>query len=148
MSAPPIDSASEHAEFSAQLAKLPTAATFTHEFCDRHGIAHQDALRLTLFVEELFSNTVRHGHGEDSEAPIRITLTVDERHVLLLYEDTAPPFNPLEQSATPPASLDQTLNTRAVGGLGVHLLFQLAANVRYAYEQGTNRLWLTMSRGG
>ena len=146
MSTSQIDGAGERSQFPAQLAMLPATAAFTREFCDRHGIGHDDALRLTLLVEELFSNTMRHGHGGDSDAPIHITLSADERQVTLLYEDTAPPFNPLEQSATPPASLDATINSRGVGGLGVHLLFQLASNARYAYEQGTNRLWLTMER--
>ncbi len=146
MTLPPSNPFGDHAEFPARLAEVPAAAAFVQDFCDRNGVGPDDALRVTLVVEELFSNTVRHGHGDDTDQPIRIALALRDGRVALLYEDTAPRFDPLTRMSTPPASLADPLETRPVGGLGVHLIGQLVAEARYAYEEGSNRIWLTMAR--
>jgi serine/threonine-protein kinase RsbW len=148
MTLAPSDPWGDRAEFPARLAMLPATAAFAHDFCVRHGIGRDDALKLTLVIEELFSNTVRHGYGDDSDEPIRIELAAAQGEVSVLYQDRAPPFDPLPQWAAPPAGLDESVETRPVGGLGVHLLGQLVADARYAYEEGSNRLWLTLARGG
>ena len=135
------------AEFPARLAKLPDTASFAEDFCDRQGVDRGDALRLTLVIEELFSNTVRHGYGDDSDAPIRIALSIEDGRVAMLYEDRAPPFDPRALWSEPPAHIDAPLELRPVGGLGVHLLGELVVEARYAYEDGSNRLWLTLAQG-
>jgi len=129
------------------MAALSAAAAFTRDFCERHDVGRDDALRLTLIVEELFSNTVRHGYGRDSDESVRIALAVRDRRVAMLYEDRAPPFDPLARMSAPPESLADPVETRAVGGLGVHLLGQLVDDAHYAYEHGSNRLWLTLACG-
>jgi serine/threonine-protein kinase RsbW len=137
----------DRAEFPARLASLPATAAFVGAFCDRHRIHRGDAQRLTLVIEELFSNTVRHGYGGDSDAPIGITLAMRDGRVALLYEDRAPHFDVAAAMAAPPASLTEPPETRPVGGLGVHLVGRLVAHARYAYEGGCNRLWLTLAPG-
>ena len=138
---------SDQAVFPARLAALPDTAAFAQAFCDRHGIARDDALRLTLVIEELFTNTIEHGHRGESDAPIRLALSLDDGVVALLYEDSAPRYDPLAQ-APAAASLAEPLGERPIGGLGVHLVRELVASARYAYEEGRNRLWLTLKRGG
>jgi serine/threonine-protein kinase RsbW len=135
-------SAAEHRIFEARLAMLAETAAFVESFCRRHGLAHADALRLTLIVEELFTNTVMHGHGADCEAPIRISLSADAGQVWLIYEDTAPRYDPLAGFSAPPSALDADVEARPIGGLGVFLVGQLVHDARYAYEEGRNRLWL------
>ncbi len=147
MTTPPSNAYGDCAEFAARLAVLPDTAAFAEGFCDRHGVDRHDALRLTLVIEELFSNTVRHGYGDDSDAPIRIALSVEGGRVALRYEDRAPPFDPRTQWSAPPTHIDDTVESRPVGGLGVHLLGELVADAHYVYEDGSNRLWLTIAQG-
>lgn len=45
--------------------------------CPPVGRFDEDSRRLQLIAEELFTNTVAHGFGHDSEAPVRLEL---ERH--------------------------------------------------------------------
>ena len=132
----------EHAQFPARLGALPDTAAFAQGFCDRNGISHDNALRLTLVIEELFTNTVRHGYRGESDAPIRISLSLAEGRVTLLYEDSAPRYDPLIRLSDTPEGLSSPVEARPVGGLGVYLLGQLVAGARYAYENGSNRLWL------
>jgi serine/threonine-protein kinase RsbW len=143
----------EQCTLQARMADLSPAVAFVEGFCAAHGIDPGDTLRLTLMVEELFTNTVEHGHGGDSEAPVRLTLRDDTHQLELFYEDRAPAFNPLDRVAEVapqgPDQPDEPADFEALrpGGLGVVLVLRMAANARYAYEDGCNRLWLGLRRG-
>ena len=137
---------SDQREFPARLAMLAETAAFVEAFCARHGVGHDDVLRITLVVEELFTNTVAHGFRGESDAPIGIHLTLRETHVELRYEDRAPPHDLTERLRAPPPALDAPLEMRPVGGFGLQLVGQFSASVRYAHEEGVNRLWLLLVR--
>jgi serine/threonine-protein kinase RsbW len=136
----------EQRTFRARMECLPLAAAFVEAFCEHHGIARHDALRLTLIVEELFTNTVTHGHGGDSDAPVQLELGFTVAHLTLRYEDNAPPFDPLQRLDAAPPDLDAQIDDRAVGGLGVHLITHMAHSVDYAHIEGFNRLQLVLRR--
>ena len=137
---------SEQRTFPARMAMLAETATFVETFCARAGVSRDDALRLTLIVEELFTNTVAHGHGGDCDAPVAVALAAREDALLLYFEDCAPAFDPGPRMAAGPAALEAPLEARPVGGLGMHLVARLAHHVRYAYEDGRNRLWIELRR--
>lgn len=132
-------------DFPARMAMLAETAAFVQGFCERSGIRREDALRLVLIVEELFINTVTHGFNGGSDALIGISLSRDDEHVELRYEDRAPPHDPTARFTKSPESLNAPLETRPIGGLGVYLVGQLSASARYVYEEGMNRLWLTVA---
>jgi anti-sigma regulatory factor (Ser/Thr protein kinase) len=134
----------ERRVFTARLAALPATATFIDAFCARCGFGSADALRLTLIVEELFSYSVVHGYGGDCDAPIEVALAGDGGEITLLYEDAAPPYDPLSAFAQAPDHLHGSVESRPTGGLGIHLVRELAESARYAREAGRNRLWLRM----
>jgi len=136
--------AGEERIFRAQLHVLPETAAFIEAFCNRCGIGTPDALRLTLVVEELFTNTVVHGYRGDSDAQIRIALSVSVDAVTLFYEDRAPAHDPLCRLPASATDADATLGSRPIGGLGVLLVTRFAEAARYAREVGCNRLWLTL----
>ncbi len=131
--------------FAARLGALPATAAFIDAFCARNGLGSADALRLTLVVEELFTNSVLHGYGGECDAPIEVALaTAAGGEIALVYEDAAHPYDPLSQFAAAPEHLIGTVESRPTGGLGIHLVRELAASVCYAREAGRNRLTLRM----
>jgi len=132
--------------FKARLDALPETAAFVETFCSDHNVAHADALRLTLIVEELFTNTVVHGHGGDSEAEIHVSLTVEPDAVMLTYQDEAPAHDTLSRVRALQGDADDTLRSRRVGGLGLLLVTQIGEGARYAYENGRNCLWLRLPK--
>jgi anti-sigma regulatory factor (Ser/Thr protein kinase) len=138
----------EQRTFHARMAMLAETAAFVEDFCARGAVGRDDALRLTLIVEELFTNTVTHGHGGDCDALVVVALTRSGGHVELRYEDAAPAYDPLTRLVTAPPSLTAPVEARPVGGLGMHLVGQLASGARYAYESGRNRLWLVVALDG
>jgi anti-sigma regulatory factor (Ser/Thr protein kinase) len=101
---------------------------------------------MSLVVEELFTNTVVHGHGGDSDAPVRIGLGVDPLHLELIYEDTAPPFDPLRDVTRSESELERGVAERQVGQLGIALVVGMAVRASYLREDGWNRLRVTLQR--
>ena len=129
------------ATFAARASELRRISTFLNDSCTRLDIGREHCLRLNLVVEELFTNTVRHGHRGDSDAPVWVSLDNGPAGVHVTYEDTAPPFNPYALFASAP---DTTLSLRRIGGLGVLLTRELASSRDYAYLFGRNRIRLTL----
>jgi anti-sigma regulatory factor (Ser/Thr protein kinase) len=93
-------------------------------------------MRLRLAVEELFVNTVTHGYGGDTDAPVEVTVRVDGDRIVLVYEDAAPPFDPFAKVEAPDPTA--TLEARTVGRLGVFLITQLAERCDYARTGNRN----------
>ena len=129
--------------FPARGSELRRIGTFLNDFCTRQGVGREHCLRINLVVEELFTNTVRHGHRGDSDAPVWLSVDAESNEVHIVYEDTAPPFNPYALFASAP---DTTLSLRRIGGLGVLLTRELASTRDYAYLFGRNRIRLTLKR--
>src|SRR6266404_4460937 len=110
--------------FPARRDALPQVDAFLGKVCSAAGLGRDTCLRLTLLVEELFTNTVVHGHGADSEAPVRIECEVSPGRIALIYEDTGPAHDPFARVVAPDADAD--VENRPVGGLGVHLIREMA----------------------
>ena len=135
---------SRTAMFAARMDRLSGLRRFLESFCGEAGVTQDHCLRLNLVLEELFTNTVRHGHRGDTDAPIWVSISLADAATLnVTYEDAAPPFNPY--GAPPGAPPDTTVKMRKIGGLGVILTRKLAASREYAYLYGRNRIRLAMS---
>jgi anti-sigma regulatory factor (Ser/Thr protein kinase) len=131
--------------FAARLGRLRALRAFLEGFCAAAGVGRDSCLRLNLVLEELFTNTVRHGHGAECDAPIWVTLARDGALVRVVYEDTAPPFNPYAR--LPAQQPESTLEMRKLGGLGVLLTKEMAASRDYAYVFGRNCIRLALTAG-
>jgi serine/threonine-protein kinase RsbW len=119
------------------------ARAFVERFAAEARLEREKGLRTNLVVEELFMNTVRHGHRGGSDAPVWITLEGRDGRVRLVYEDNAPPFNPFGR---PTRELVKALTEEGrEGGLGVILAHALSASADYAYLFGRNRISLEVS---
>ena len=129
--------------FPARMDSLRALQAFLEGFCAENHVARDTSLRLNLVLEELFTNTVRHGHGGETDSPVWVTLGRDGQRLTLTYEDTAPPFNPYAR--LPEAPPDTTLEMRKLGGLGVLLTRGFAASRDYAYVFGRNSIRLALN---
>ena len=120
--------------------------TFVEDACGRARVGRDDCLRLTLLIEELFTNTVTHGYGRDTDEPVRIGIDVSHRTASVSYEDTAPPHDPFRSASNP--SDDTSVEGRPVGGLGVLLLTRMARKFGYSYSGGRNRITFELAVSG
>ena len=131
--------------FAARMAELRSLRGFLERYFTVAGLAHDDCLRVNLVLEELFTNTVRHGYLGECDAPIWVTLRRAPGGLEVTYEDSAPPFNPYV--GLPEFAPEATLRTRRIGGLGVLLTRKLASSRDYAYLYGRNRIRLEFLPG-
>lgn len=128
--------------FPAVLGGLRAIRAFAERFCAQAGVGRDACLRLNLVLEELFTNTIRHGYRHASEAPVWISLSRADGGLRIVYEDSAPPFNPYAWLAAAASEGPQPL--RRPGGLGILLTRELAASREYAYIFGRNSIRLGM----
>ena len=128
--------------FPSRLQAWRKARAFVEDFCNGAGVPRDTLLKANLVIEELFLNTVKHGHRGGADAPIWITLESDEGRISLAYEDCAPPFNPFSSATR--EMLEALAESRREGGLGVLLANALIASVDYSYVFGRNRIRLVL----
>jgi serine/threonine-protein kinase RsbW len=119
------------------------ARAFIEQFCAQAGVERDMRLKTNLVVEELFLNTVKHGHRGGSDAPVWITLSARDGRVRVVYEDHAAPFNPFGRPRDELASAIP--REEREGGLGVILAHALSASADYAYLFGRNRISLEVA---
>jgi anti-sigma regulatory factor (Ser/Thr protein kinase) len=128
--------------FPAQLRAFEQVKALIDEFGEATGLGREDRHKLTLIVEELFTNTVTHGHRGDSNAPVQISLEDTAAGVQLTYEDSAPQYDPLAASRR--TDIESTINERRIGGLGVLLTIGLTNGADYRFVEGHNRISFTL----
>ncbi|MEO8386558.1 MAG: ATP-binding protein, partial [Betaproteobacteria bacterium] len=99
------------AMFPARLGAWSSARAFMERFCANASINRVPSLRLNLILEELFTNTINHGHRGDCDSHIWIGLASGPSETFVVYTDEAPPFNPLAMAK---AQLDVPLDEREI----------------------------------
>jgi sigma-B regulation protein RsbU (phosphoserine phosphatase) len=105
-----------------------------------------DAARIgevELIAEELLTNTARAAAGRRVRASVQCALT--NHQVTLIFRDDGAPFDPLARAA-PELGDDPAL--RSVGGLGIHLVRELADDIRYTRVDDENVLEIHLARHG
>ena len=130
-----------HIQILSDLAQLSRVASFAAEFSREESLGPAVSYRLDLILEELVTNTIEHGYDGD-EGRIDIELNSDGETVCLEIRDRAPGYDPLQASAPDP---DTPLDERRPGGLGIHLVRELAQDFAYERRDGENRLTLRLS---
>ncbi len=94
---------------------------------------------VNLAIEEVVTNCIQYGYGDNLEHTIEIQLTLAEETLTIQIVDDGLPFDPL---AAPAPDFSIAVHNRIEGGLGIHLLRNLADRVAYNRIDGTNTLTL------
>lgn len=120
---------------SARFAALPQLLGCLNRQVESAGIGSACQLRMQLVVEELFANTIHHGHGGECDASVRLSVSCDGDGCRLHYHDSAPAFDPLQAETQPPSP-------GRLGGAGLHLLRRLIDSGTYRRTETGNLLQL------
>jgi phosphoserine phosphatase RsbU/P len=97
----------------------------------------------SLATEEVLTNIAKHAYGDRTGGEARVEVRLLPEEIRLRFEDTGPPFNPLEHL---PPDLEAPLDARLEGGLGICLVKQLADRCEYAREGSANILTMHQQR--
>jgi anti-sigma regulatory factor (Ser/Thr protein kinase) len=120
----------------AALAELSASVDRTLE---EHHLPMKATFAVQLAIDEFVSNILKFGSGDRSDNDIAIRLVFEDDRVAVEIEHEGDQFNPLER--TNPV-LDQSLEERQIGGLGIHLTRNTMDECKYSYRDGRNLMVL------
>ncbi|MBC2745053.1 MAG: SpoIIE family protein phosphatase, partial [Desulfosarcina sp.] len=92
---------------------------------------------VTLAMEEIFSNIVFYGFGDDLNHNITFHMVIEEDALIMTLQDEGIPFNPLNVQI---GRRGRPLEERDKGGMGIILAKNLMDQMEYRREQGKNIL--------
>ena len=96
-----------------------------------------------MVLEELASNVAKYGHDDDLRHEIAVSLWLEGDHLVADVVDDGRAFNPLEIDGP---NLDDDLQDRTVGGLGIHLVKNMVLSIAYDRDGERNRVTVTLAR--
>ena len=119
----------------SKILQISRACRAVTDFCVGNALARPAERRLQLVLEELITNTVRHGLAP-ATALIDVRLALDEGEVRLVYIDRGMPFDP--RNDLPRDTRELPLEQRGVGGMGWPLILHYCELAEYRYSDGEN----------
>jgi serine/threonine-protein kinase RsbW len=128
----------ERLDLQSRISELARVPPWIERLAATYSIPDSTQFAMNLCLEEALSNVIRHGYREDSGQSIAIHFSVapDGRFVLVL-EDEAPPFNPVDSPELPAIS---SLDEAQIGGQGIRLLREFADALQYHATPRGNQL--------
>ncbi len=111
------------------------------QLAEQQGLSEDVVFGMNVALDEMLSNIIKYGYTDDAIHEIRIRLSVAGPMLIAEIEDDGQPFDPC---AAPPVDIDAPMEERKVGGLGIHIVRSLMAEVGYARVDGRNRLVMKM----
>ena len=126
--------------FGRTLASLESMFEFVAEFIKASGLDAAQAFEVDLVLEELFTNQVKYNPEASQELEVR--LEREGPAVLVILRDfDVEPFDPTQ---APEADVTRPLSERQPGGLGLHLVRQIAESVRYEHRDRCSTITVTL----
>jgi serine/threonine-protein kinase RsbW len=136
-------SGEEKLTLRSRIDDLALVPPWIEHLASEYGISAKVQFAMNLCLEEVLSNIIRHGYANQPDRSIVIRYAPDhDNSSLLVVEDEAPLFNPLEAKESP---VEDTLDGSRVGGLGIRLLRSFATTLKYEPTPSGNRLTIGFS---
>jgi anti-sigma regulatory factor (Ser/Thr protein kinase) len=109
-------------------AGLKHLAAAVEAFARERGLSSSGAYAVRLVGEEITTNVVKYAYPDGRAGEMSLDLEATDGVVRLRLEDDGRPFDP---NSVPPPDLAAPLETRRVGGLGLHLVHRYSESVSY-----------------
>ena len=114
---------------------------FVNSTAQQAGLDAKEAAGLEMAVDEACANVIEHAYGHDVSKEVIVRVTLDGETLSIDIEDTGRGFDP---GSVNQEELEQLINKRKTGGLGMRLMTKLMDEVRYEIEPGKkNALHMT-----
>jgi anti-sigma regulatory factor (Ser/Thr protein kinase) len=128
-----------HKKFKRDIKSLDSIFKFINDFIERHALDHSLTFVLELVVEELFTNMVKYNSNNPKDIAIELNKKKNDLIVVLTDFDA----EPFDITKRPEIDVDQLLEERKVGGLGIHLVKQMMDKIDYQYKNRVSKITLT-----
>ena len=101
---------------------------------------------LRMAVDEYATNIITYGYRDAGRSgDIDASATINDQHLIISLVDTAAPYDPTQKSD--PTNLEDPLEERDIGGLGIMLTRQSLDEWRYEFKNGRNCNDFVLKRG-
>ncbi len=124
--------------FQRDLSSLPELTRFVADFLSQHGLSPSNAYDLDLILEELFTNVLKYSSGTGEVA---VGLTRDDSLITIALRFEAAKAYDITRAPEP--DLTRPIAERPVGGLGIHMVRQLAESIRYEFKDRVSTTTIT-----
>jgi anti-sigma regulatory factor (Ser/Thr protein kinase) len=129
-----------------RLSEIAQVPAWIENLASRYSIPVEIQLGINLCLEEVVSNVMRHGYGNDADRTVVVNFAVPrDGFFLFVVEDEAPRYNPLDAAELP--ALNSSDDAR-IGGQGIRFLRRFASTLEYEPMPNGNRLSMGFSAEG
>lgn len=122
------------------LRQISMLSGFVKSMTARAGLPEKDAKGFRLAVEEAVVNVMSYAYPSGIKGDIEVGASSDGQALRVTVSDGGVPFDP---TAAAPADTGRKAEDRPVGGLGIHLIRELADSMDYERKDGRNVLTIT-----
>ena len=106
-------------------------------FIEERGVGGHVVYVANLAIEEMVTNILKYGYDDTAVHEILLRLEIHPGALRLVIEDDGHEFNPV---AAPEPNVNEPVEQRIPGGLGIHLVRKLVEQMDYERCDGRNRL--------
>jgi anti-sigma regulatory factor (Ser/Thr protein kinase) len=132
----------------ANLDSLQPIGEYTIEAAKIAELDKKFAYRLRLAIDEIATNIISYAYQDTSDrGKIYLQAHIDDRHLTIILEDTGIPFNPLNKLSQEECLVEQPLEKRPIGGLGIYLAIDGIDEFCYERVGDRNRNIFRVNRG-
>lgn len=122
-----------------KIENLNKLAEFIENFGEEHELSPKNIFELNLILDELITNIISYAYEDDSDHIIELDINKEKDELKIQLIDDGKEFNPLEKEEV---KLDQDLDERKIGGLGIHIVKEKTDEIKYKRESNKNILML------
>ena len=125
-------------KFKREIKSLEKISRFISEFITTSNIDDSHAIPINLVVEELFTNMVKYNAENTND--ISVSLNKDgSRLIISLTDFDVEPFDVTKRGKV---NVDQLLEDRKPGGLGIHIVKKFVDKIDYQYKNRQSKITL------
>jgi serine/threonine-protein kinase RsbW len=102
-------------------------------------------LRSILIAEEVITNIISYAYTNMEPGDIEFNYGYDGTSVIMTIGDYGLPFNPID---VPVPEVGSSIEHRKIGGLGLHLVLEMADDIQYIRKNNKNILLICIKPSG
>jgi len=123
--------------FSNNAEEAPRVSKRVESFLHDKKVSDAIINKVLLCIDELITNLIAHAYGDKEDHAVLLESRVYPDHLELELRDDGIAFDPTKQTRP---DVELSLESRSIGGLGIHLVMTLMDKVEYLREGDYNVL--------
>jgi serine/threonine-protein kinase RsbW len=131
-------------ETPADAVHLQDVVRFVEQALDKYGVAGEARGHICVAIDEAVTNVVMYAYPQE-KGTVRISMERQGDRIIIEIVDSGIPFNPLNH---PVPDVNASIETRMVGGLGIHLTRHMMDELNYRRADNKNYFTMTKYLGG